>query len=35
MNRLGPVQHLEAGDEAGPPGYAVYWQLTSLGLAWK
>jgi transposase len=33
VNKLGPVQHLRACYEAGPTGYAVYWQLTSLGVA--
>ena len=33
VNKLGPVQYLRACYEAGPTGYAVYWQLTSLGVA--
>jgi transposase len=31
--KLGPVNHLKACYEAGPTGYVLYWQLTSLGVA--
>src|SRR3954462_4872097 len=32
VHKLGPVQHLRACYEAGPTGYALYWQLTQLGV---
>jgi transposase len=31
--KLGPVQHLKVCYEAGPTGYVLYWQLTTLGVA--
>jgi len=31
--KLGPAQNLKACYEAGPCGYALYWQLTALGVA--
>jgi transposase len=31
--KLGPVKQLKACYEAGPCGYALYWQLTELGVA--
>jgi transposase len=31
--KLGPVNQLQACYEAGPTGYVLYWQLTSLGVA--
>ncbi len=31
--KLGPVNQLKACYEAGPTGYVLYWQLTSLGVA--
>src|SRR5919205_965374 len=31
--KLGPVDQLKACYEAGPTGYILYWQLTSLGVA--
>jgi transposase len=30
--KLGPVKQLKACYEAGPTGYVLYWQLTSLGV---
>jgi transposase len=33
LGKLGPVQHLKACYEAGPTGYVLYWQLTTLGVA--
>ncbi len=33
ITKLGPVQQLKACYEAGPTGYVLYWQLTSLGVA--
>jgi transposase len=33
VGKLGPVQHLKACYEAGPTGYVLYWQLTTLGVA--
>lgn len=33
VKKLGSVEHLRACYEAGPTGYVVYWQLTSLGVA--
>ena len=32
MKRLGPVESLRACYEAGPTGYVLYWQLTTLGV---
>ena len=32
VKRLGPVQRLRACYEAGPTGYVLYWQLTSMGV---
>ena len=32
VQRLQPVEQLRACYEAGPTGYAVYWQLTALGV---
>jgi transposase len=31
--KLGPVKNLKACYEAGPTGYVLYWQLTTLGVA--
>jgi transposase len=31
--KLGPVEHLRACYEAGPTGYVLYWQLTTLQVA--
>ena len=31
--KLGPVNQVKACYEAGPTGYVLYWQLTSLGVA--
>ncbi len=31
--KLGPAQHLKVCYEAGPTGYVLYWQLTTLGIA--
>lgn len=33
VGKLGPVQHLKTCYEAGPTGYVLYWQLTTLGVA--
>ena len=33
IHKLGPVQQLRACYEAGVTGYALYWQLTQLGVA--
>lgn len=33
LGKLGPVNRLKACYEAGPTGYALYWQLTQLGVA--
>ncbi len=33
VNKLGPVNQVKACYEAGPTGYVLYWQLTSLGVA--
>lgn len=35
MRRLGPARGLRACYEAGPTGYGVYWQLTSMGIECK
>jgi transposase len=32
VKKLGPAKSLRACYEAGPTGYAVYWQLTALGV---
>jgi transposase len=32
VKKLGPAEHLRACYEAGPTGYVVYWQLTTLGV---
>ncbi len=32
VKKLGPVEHLRVCYEAGPTGYALYWQLTTLGV---
>src|SRR5216683_7196392 len=32
VKKLGPAEHLQACYEAGPTGYVLYWQLTSLGV---
>jgi transposase len=32
MKKLGPLEHLRVCYEAGPTGYALYWQLTALGV---
>ena len=32
LKKLGPREHLRACYEAGPTGYALYWQLTALGV---
>ena len=32
VKKLGPPERLQAGYEAGPTGYVLYWQLTSLGV---
>jgi transposase len=32
VKKLGPVEDLRAGYEAGPTGYVLYWQLTELGV---
>jgi transposase len=32
LRKLGPAEHLRACYEAGPTGYALYWQLTALGV---
>jgi transposase len=32
VKRLGPVENVRACYEAGPTGYALYWQLTALGV---
>src|SRR5207245_10743324 len=31
VRKLGPVEELRFCYEAGPTGYALYWQLTKLG----
>ena len=31
VKKLGPAEHLRVCYEAGPTGYAIYWQLTALG----
>lgn len=33
VKKLGPAEQLRACYEAGPTGYALYWQLTGLGVA--
>ena len=33
IERLGGADHLKVCYEAGPTGYALYWQLTKLGVA--
>ena len=33
IGKLGPVGNLKCCYEAGPTGYALYWQLTQLGVA--
>src|SRR6187200_1163698 len=33
VQKLGPAKQLRACYEAGPTGYALYWQLTALGVA--
>jgi transposase len=33
IHKLGPVQQLRVCYEAGPTGYALYWQLSQLGVA--
>jgi transposase len=33
VNKLGPVNQVKACYEAGPTGYVLYWQLSSLGVA--
>jgi transposase len=33
LTKLGPVDQLKACYEAGPTGYVLYWQLSSLGVA--
>jgi transposase len=33
LAKLGPVKNLKACYEAGPTGYVLYWQLTTLGVA--
>lgn len=35
VQKLGAVQYLKACYEAGPTGYALYWQLTQLGVECK
>src|SRR2546428_6970376 len=30
IRKLGPVEKLRVGYEAGPTGYVLYWQLTQL-----
>jgi transposase len=32
IKKLGPAAHLRACYEAGPTGYVLYWQLTTLGV---
>lgn len=32
IGKLGPVKELQACYEAGPTGYVLYWQLTTLGV---
>ena len=32
VKKLGPAKELRVCYEAGPTGYAVYWQLTALGV---
>ena len=32
IGKLGPAKHIKACYEAGPTGYALYWQLTQLGV---
>lgn len=32
VKKLGPAEHLRICYEAGPTGYVIYWQLTSLGV---
>jgi transposase len=32
VKKLGPPEHLRVCCEAGPTGYVIYWQLTSLGV---
>ena len=32
MKKLGPAEQLRVCYEAGPYGYALYWQLTELGV---
>jgi transposase len=32
VKKLGPVGSLRVCYEAGPTGYVIYWQLTSLGV---
>jgi transposase len=33
VKKLGPIEPLRVCDEAGPTGYVVYWQLTTLNVA--
>ncbi len=33
MKKLGPPEQLRVCYEAGPTGYALYWQLMQLGVA--
>src|SRR5215469_3064505 len=33
LAKLGPVKNLKACYEAGPTGYVLYWQLTTLGVS--
>ena len=33
VKKLGPTEHLRVCYEAGPTGYALYWQLTALGVS--
>jgi transposase len=33
VKKLGPPEHLRVCYEAGPTGYALYWQLTALGVS--
>jgi transposase len=32
IGKLGPVKGIRACDEAGPTGYVLYWQSTTLGV---
>ena len=32
VKKLGPAEQLQACYEAGPTGYVLYWQMTSLGV---